>query len=211
MEREGTTETPMAVTDIRICFIGDSFVNGTGDPLCLGWTGRVCATAIQRGYPITYYNVGIRRETGAEIAARWRDECARRLPPTIDGRVVLSFGANDTTIEQGRQRVPLAATLQHLRAIVQDARRCYPTLLVGPPPVAEALHTARIAVLCHAMASVAQDLGVPYLLVCERLVQAQTWVQEAAQADGAHPQQGGYAALAALVQAWPAWWFAQAP
>jgi hypothetical protein len=45
----------MDVTDIRICFIGDSFVNGTGDPLCLGWSGRVCATAIQMGYPITYY------------------------------------------------------------------------------------------------------------------------------------------------------------
>jgi acyl-CoA thioesterase-1 len=201
----------MAVTDIRICFIGDSFVNGTGDPLCLGWTGRVCATTIQRGYPITYYNLGIRRETSADIAARWREECARRLPPTLDGREVLSFGANDTTTEQGRQRVSLAATLHNLRAIVQDARRRYPTLLVGPPPVAEAAHNARIAALCHAMASVAQELGVPYLPVCERLIQAQTWVQEAAQSDGAHPQQGGYAALAALVQAWPAWWFAKAP
>ena len=126
----------MAVTDIRICFIGDSFVNGTGDPLCFGWTGRVCATAIQLGYLLTYYNLGIRRETSAEIAARWRDECARRLPPTIDGRVVLSFGGNDTTLEQGRQRLSLDATLHHLRAIVHEARRHYPTLLVGPPPVA---------------------------------------------------------------------------
>jgi len=201
----------MTVTDIRICFIGDSFVNGTGDPLCLGWTGRVCATAIQLGYPLTYYNLGIRRETSADIAARWREECARRLPPTIDGRVVLSFGANDTTTEQGRQRLSRAATLHNLRAIVQDARRRYPTLLVGPPPVAEAAHNARIAALCHAMAAVAQELGVPYLPVCERLVQAQRWVQEAAQSDGAHPHQGGYAALAALVQAWPAWWFAKAP
>src|SRR6202007_3223091 len=29
VEREDTTEKPMARTDIRICFIGDSFVNGT--------------------------------------------------------------------------------------------------------------------------------------------------------------------------------------
>jgi lysophospholipase L1-like esterase len=201
----------MEVTGIRICFIGDSSVNGTGDPLCLGWTGRVCATAIKLGYPITYYNLGIRRETSADIAARWREECARRLPPTIDGRVVFSFGANDTAIEQGRQRLSLDATLHNLRAIVQDARRHYPTLLVGPPPVAEAAHNARIAALCHAMAAVAQELGVPYLPVCEQLVQAQTWVQEAAQYDGAHPRQGGYAALAAMVQAWPAWWFAEAP
>jgi hypothetical protein len=65
----------------------------------------------------------------------------------------------------------------------------YPTLLVGPPPVAEAAHTARIMALCHAIAAVAQELGVPYLPVCERLVQTQTWVQEAAQSDGAHPRQ----------------------
>lgn len=201
----------MEVADIRICFVGDSFVNGTGDPSCLGWTGRVCATAITRGHPITHYNLGIRRETSADIAIRWREECARRLPPIIDGRVVLSFGANDTTMEQGRQRLALDATLHHFRAIVQDARRHHPTLLVGPPPVAEATHNARIAALCHAMAAVAQDLGVPYLPVCERLVQDQTWVQEAARNDGAHPRQAGYAALAALVQAWPAWWFAEAP
>jgi lysophospholipase L1-like esterase len=201
----------MEVTDIRICFIGDSSVNGTRDPRCLGWTGRVCATAIQQGYPITYDNLGIRRETSADIAARWREECARRLPPNVDGRVVLSFGANDTTIEQGRQRLSLDATLHHLRVIVQDARQHYPTLIVGPPPVGEAAHNARIAALCYAMGAVAQELGVPYLPVCERLVQAQTWVQEAAQYDGAHPRQGGYAALAALVQPWPAWWFAEAP
>ena len=25
---------------MRICFFGDSFVNGTGDDECLGWVGR---------------------------------------------------------------------------------------------------------------------------------------------------------------------------
>lgn len=31
--------------DIRIGFIGDSLVNGTGDAMALGWAGRLCATA----------------------------------------------------------------------------------------------------------------------------------------------------------------------
>ena len=70
----------MEVTDIRICFIGDSSVNGTGDPLCLGWTGRVCATAIKLGYPSTHYNLGIRRETSADIAARWRKNVPSGCP-----------------------------------------------------------------------------------------------------------------------------------
>jgi hypothetical protein len=28
----------LQLSEIRICFVGDSFVNGTGDPQCLGWT-----------------------------------------------------------------------------------------------------------------------------------------------------------------------------
>jgi lysophospholipase L1-like esterase len=39
------------MSDLRICFVGDSLTNGTGDPDCLGWTGRVCASAYERGYP----------------------------------------------------------------------------------------------------------------------------------------------------------------
>jgi lysophospholipase L1-like esterase len=64
----------------RICFVGDSFVNGTGDPECLGWTGRICALACQKGHDVTYYNLGVRRETSTDIATRWRDEVSRRLP-----------------------------------------------------------------------------------------------------------------------------------
>ncbi|WP_205762521.1 hypothetical protein [Magnetospirillum aberrantis] len=36
------------IADMRICFLGDSFFNGTNAPTCLGWTGRVCALARRR-------------------------------------------------------------------------------------------------------------------------------------------------------------------
>ena len=36
---------------MRICFIGDSFVNGTGDDDCLGWAGRLGAGARPGGAP----------------------------------------------------------------------------------------------------------------------------------------------------------------
>ncbi|MDY6901411.1 MAG: lipase, partial [Cyanobacteriota bacterium] len=29
------------VKEMRICFVGESFINGTGDPECLGWAGRI--------------------------------------------------------------------------------------------------------------------------------------------------------------------------
>jgi hypothetical protein len=49
------------------------------------------------------------------------------------------------------------------------------------------------------------------LPVFARLIQAPLWMQEVAQYDGSHPRQAGYATLAALVQAWPVWWFADRP
>jgi lysophospholipase L1-like esterase len=59
---------------MRICFFGDSIVNGTGDPDCLGWVGRVCGAARKSGVDLTSYNLGIRRDTSADILRRWRRE-----------------------------------------------------------------------------------------------------------------------------------------
>jgi acyl-CoA thioesterase-1 len=65
---------------MRICFFGDSIVNGTGDDDCLGWTGRICSAARHAGHAVTHYNLGIRRDTSANVSARWRQEAERRLP-----------------------------------------------------------------------------------------------------------------------------------
>src|SRR5689334_860809 len=80
---------------MRICFFGDSFVNGTGDDDALGWVGRVVADARRAGCDLTAYNLGIRRNTSADVAARWEGEARLRLPADCDGRLVFSFGAND--------------------------------------------------------------------------------------------------------------------
>jgi acyl-CoA thioesterase-1 len=60
--------------DLRICFIGDSFVAGVGDETALGWTGRLLARSAEAGRPATGYNLGIRRNTSTDIRARLRDE-----------------------------------------------------------------------------------------------------------------------------------------
>ena len=51
---------------MRILAFGDSFVAGVGDPDHLGWIGR----ALRGRREITLYNLGVRRETSADIAAR---------------------------------------------------------------------------------------------------------------------------------------------
>ena len=70
----------MQSDDLRLCFVGDSFVHGTNDPEYLGWTGRLSILARGRGHMLTCYNLGVRRDTSSAIAARWELETERRLP-----------------------------------------------------------------------------------------------------------------------------------
>jgi len=197
---------------MRICFIGDSVVNGAQDPACLGWAGRVCAAARHAGHDVTYYNLGVRHDTSADVDARWREEVARRLPPQYDGRVVFSFGINDTMEEEGRRRVAFDDSRANTRRILTDAMALYPVLMVGPPPVSDAGENEEIARLSDALASVCAELGVPYLDVFGALAAHPTWIPSAAVTDGYHPRDEGYAAFAALVEAWQPWqsWFDEA-
>jgi lysophospholipase L1-like esterase len=64
---------------------------------------------------------------------------------------------------------------------------------------------ARIGRLSLAYAEACAALGVPYLETYTPLLRSQVWQTEARAGDGAHPAAAGYAAMAALVMAWPAW------
>jgi lysophospholipase L1-like esterase len=197
----------MNANDIRICFIGDSYVQGTGDPECLGWVGRLCASARHAGHNITAYNLGVRRETSRDIAHRWLSECERRLPATTDNYVVFSFGANDVTIEDGAPRVAEHETLASLRAILETAKAHYRALLVGPPATSETPHNARLGRLSGHMKDAAEQMGVPYLDLFSLLVNDVQWMEEVRSNDGAHPKAPGYEHIANIVAASGVWWF----
>lgn len=191
---------------MRICFIGDSFVNGTGDRECLGWVGRVCAAACQQGHDLTVYNLGIRRDTSADVAARWRAEAMARQPAGEPGLLVFSFGVNDCTeVEPGRTRVAEADSLNHARAILGEARQWRPTLMIGPPPIDDDAVNTRTRALSAALQRLCGDLAVPFLDVITPLDTDPLWRHEVANGDGAHPGAGGYGLLAELVMAWPHW------
>ena len=192
-----------------ICFVGDSFVTGTGDPECLGWAGRVCAAAQRSSHDLTYYNLGIRRETSLDIRGRWLKEVACRLPKDVDGRVVFSFGVNDTTLKNGKTRVELSDSIKNTREILSTAKRLYPTLMVGPPPITDAEKNSRVAGLSQQFETVCGELNVAYLDVFTPLQTSETWMSEIAANDGSHPRSEGYSAMALLVQSWSVWlsWF----
>jgi lysophospholipase L1-like esterase len=190
---------------LRVCFVGDSFVNGTGDPEALGWCGRVCAAAQRSGHDITYYNLGVRRDTSTDIAARWNSEVTHRLPPGVEGRVVFALGVNDLVVEDGRERVGLDGFAANMRRMLREAASLYPTMVVGPPPVLLGEQGAGVASLNARTAELCAEAGVPFVDVLPVLMRSGTFAREAAANDGAHPRAAGYAELAAFVVESPPW------
>ncbi len=191
--------------DVRICFIGESFINGTGDSRHLGWTGRLCVDLSQQGYSVTYYNLGIRRETSTELALRWQAEAERRLPAGRDNYIVFSFGTNDTTIENGKLRVELIDSLKNAQQILSIAKQNYPVLMVSPPPTSDEERHIRVKVLSEHFSTFCQELSIPYLDVFTPLLNSPIWMTEVKAGDGSHPNAAGYEELAQLVQSWSVW------
>ncbi|WP_063016867.1 GDSL-type esterase/lipase family protein [Nocardia niwae] len=193
--------------DLRVCFVGDSFVAGVGDPGFLGWAGRLAAAAHASGVPLTAYNLGVRRQTSTAILRRFRAECAPRLPEGVDARVVLSFGVNDTMHENGGPRVAPDESVANLSALLaQAAEQGWPVLMVAPPPIVEAGHNARTAALDERFARVCAESGVPYVRVHLPLRDNAVWAAEVRAGDGAHPGAAGYEEIAALIAPeWRAW------
>ncbi|HEY7813002.1 MAG TPA: GDSL-type esterase/lipase family protein [Nakamurella sp.] len=194
-------------TDVRVCFVGDSFVAGVGDAEHLGWVGRLSAYSHLSGQPLTAYNLGVRRETTADVLRRQSNECAARLPPGCAAGVVLSVGVNDTTLLGGRPRVASPYSAANLDMMLRQARdAAWPTLVVGPPAVDDEYQNDRIAGLDGLFAALCQRRGVPYVGVQAELRRDPGWRREIRAGDGAHPGTGGYQVLAELVlPAWSAW------
>lgn len=189
---------------MRLIAFGDSMVAGVGDPDHLGWIGR----ALVGHRDVTLYNLGVRRETSRDIAARWRAEAAPRLVDYEPMRIVFSFGVNDCfPVHEGGQgqRLSTAQTLTIAEPLLSAARALAPVLQVGPPPVTDPGVNARVEALNEVLKGLADGLGVPYIDVFQPLMAGGVWRAEALAWDGAHPGAAGYDQMAELVAAHPAW------
>lgn len=129
-------------------------------------------------------------------------ECAPRLPPGCDGRIVVAFGVNDTTVEEGatQPRVSAPDSGTHLARMLWDVRDAgWSSLVVGPPPISDPAQNERIAALDMTFLSICRDAGVGYARVFDPLSADPVWMRQVAQGDGAHPGAHGYQRLADLV------------
>ena len=189
-------------TDIRVCFIGDSFTLGTGDVEGLGWAGRVHAAERARGVDLTAYNLGVRGQTGAEIAARAAREIDERILDKGDRRgVVISFGTNDIRLDR-----PVEESAMALEQVLRRAAlRGYTAFVMGTPSAAEPeLGVLRGQLNMH-LEETARRLNAPFLDIRERLADWSAWHHEADVGDGVHPGAGGYARVAEVFGSWTSW------
>jgi len=193
--------------DIRLCFVGDSFVAGVGDETMLGWAGRLCADIDQTCLKITYYNLGVRRNTSRDVLARWEAECTPRFPDGKDARVIFSCGVNDSVWEDGAPRVDIDESCANMRRLLIDAKKKYRVLLVGPPAVEDQEQNLRISDLSAAFGYEAATLNVPYIEIFPVLVEDTAYLAEIAAGDGAHPGSAGYAKIAQVIKDSRLWWF----
>jgi len=197
----------VSVQDIRICFLGDSFVNGTGDETYLGWTGRLCVAARTDKIAVTYYNLGVRRNTSLDILRRCEAECNIRLPESCDGRVVLCCGVNDMMFENGKIRVTNELSSKNVSQILQQTRAKYKTIMIGPAPVGDEDLNSRIQTISAAYAQEAELLSIPYIEVFSHLISDQKYIAESKKNDGFHPKSYGYSAIFKVIAESPQWWF----
>ena len=204
------------MTKLRVCFVGDSITNGTGDTGFLGWPGRLCAAEVAAGHDLTDYNLGIRGDTSAEIGPRWRTECEARLPASLNGAVVFNFGLNDATEQDGEIRVPMGQSIKNVRTMITDAKALYPTIWVGPTPVDETRQpmitdtgdsrdkrNRRTADYILGFKALAYELEIPYLDMMSKLINEADW--PGLLADGLHPNPDGHQKMAGLVGGWDGW------
>jgi acyl-CoA thioesterase I len=186
---------------MRLIAFGDSMVAGAGDPDHLGWVGR----AIAGRRNITLYNLGIRRETSGDIAKRWHAEALPRMTADEPMRIVFSFGVNDAHLVNGVLRVSEVESLKNAHAMLTNASKLCPVLMVGPPPVVNPGVCARLEVLNESFKALAARLRVPFVDVLRPLMADGIFQTEAVAWDGTHPGAGGYQQMANLVAAHPAW------
>ncbi|MDF3302507.1 GDSL-type esterase/lipase family protein [Streptomyces tropicalis] len=192
---------------LRMCFIGDSFVQGIGDPDYRGRVGRVLAAARD---DITAFNLGIGRSTSEDVMRRCWQEVGSRTLPDADNRLVISFGSSGAVEEGGRVRVAADRCLGNLASILDGCRRrAIAPLVVGTPPVigAGTEHLRRTSRLADEMAALCRSRGVPFIGTTEHLAVDPVWTREAMADDGAHPGSGGYERPANLmrVDQWHEW------
>ena len=180
-------------------FFGDSITLGVGDQNFTGWPAVLAKMLAEQGaiaQPDTIYNLGARKNSSSDIAARWRPEFTRRHIEGTEACFIFCFGTVDMAAPQGRINVPVGESAANARTILSEAQQSGRVLLVSPPPVSDSAHSARLETLGKAYAEICAELGVPFADLFHA-VNDPAFLQDLA--DGVHPGAEGNRRIAAAL------------
>ena len=190
--------------DIRICFFGDSYTNGTGDETSLGWVGRAMSKTSAK-YNTTYYNLGIRGNTSKDISNRWKKEADLRLKDCDAKYLVFSFGTNDTNFLNGKRVLQLEQTIENTKCIIEEATLYNNLLVIGPPTLCNEDHNDRNSELDKALEKLCREHDVAYISLYQRLDSNEKWLSLIAENDQYHPSSEGYKILSDVITSSAYW------
>ena len=97
--------------------------------------------------PATFYNLGVRRRTSTDMAARWQAEVAARQIPAPS--TIWPSARAWWTCPPARMR-PVDEVCATVMQMLDQASALGAVLLICPPPVKEPAMRQRIASLCEA-------------------------------------------------------------
>ena len=180
-------------------FFGDSLTQGVNDALMPGgWVSRLAVMASEAGLcPIpraTFYNLGARRHSTANIAARWRSELDNRLIPGMFPRLVFCTGVVDMAAPGGGQPADPELAAAQMDKLLAQAAGVAPTMVISPPPVADAAASSRIGHLGKLQQQLCASRGIAFAQVYELLANTTDYMNDLS--DGLHPGSQGCARMA---------------
>jgi acyl-CoA thioesterase I len=137
----------------------------------------------------------------------------------MEGRLVFSFGINDTSRPPGgATRVSVAESVACATAMMREASRWLPTIWIGPTPANEKMSpmsptpgvwfefsNERLLELNSALRGVASELDIAFLDLATPLSASPTYQRSLLEGDRMHCSAEGYELIARAVDAWPAW------
>lgn len=184
-------------------FYGDSLTLGVNDDAMQGgWVGRLARMGSAAGLyalpPATFYNLGVRRHTVADVKARWKQEWDARQLPGISPHIAFCAGVVDMVSADGK---PVADVCATMLAMLREAAALAPVLLISVPPVADPGVTARIADLNRAYAALCAEQGFGWADVFATLSESAVYMQSLR--DGTHAAPEGCAVMAEALFALP--------
>jgi lysophospholipase L1-like esterase len=200
----------------KLIALGDSGVQGWGDPLEGGWCERLRRHWMELPNGPVLYNLGVRGDGLERLAARLVDEVGRRgeLRRQQPQGILLGIGLNDSARvgrPNGRQQLDPDGFLFGLEQLLPVARAIAPVFVLGLTPVLEE-RMPYAGALWYSLADIGRyerlleeaclEADVPFLPLLNPLLAEPDWPSWLG-SDGLHLNSDGHRWVYERLRRWP--------